>query len=412
MSADWLQQIAPSGAYGVALTALAWLLVVEGCRDFNARVIACGFLAAGTVVFYKAHLFVANAFLIWVAPSLLVPGLRPARRLGWSVSAVAVYLGLASLTRFVPSAPILRLDGSGMHHYVDQLAFNLGDGWAKKAFSLTPDAPFSEALFKGTAHLFLGTFGVFGPVCLVLAFWLAWRRGEPRRVRVAIALFPVAIIANYLVMSLGLAPDEGSVTTSDELMHRPLVWAYFAVASWVGGAAYEGVFKPMMSRFRIVKTLLLPIVLGLFLVPFVCGINVQVGPAWGKELTETRVPADLVRCATFLREQTRRGDLVLDSSRDPRLVLGALSERPEFVVDYFIKRFQPLLARRLEEASALERMTDVEAIHRYAADRRIRWYVLHPGDRVAWPLSQMEPPAFQAGEFRVYSLRQPPDGAY
>ncbi len=69
LSADWLQQIAPSGAYGVKRSRWRGGLVVEGCRDFNARVIACGFLAAGTVVFYKrAHLFVANAFLIWVAP--------------------------------------------------------------------------------------------------------------------------------------------------------------------------------------------------------------------------------------------------------------------------------------------------------------------------------------------------------
>ncbi len=272
-----------------------------------------------------------------------------------------------------------------MHHYVDQLAFTLGDGWAKKAFSLAPDAPFSEEALQGDGPPVSGDVRRGVRTGLPGAGVLGWRGDEASRgakVCVAIALFPVAIIANYLVMSLGLGVPgrEGSVTTSDEAMRPGRSSGRTSRTRHGWGAAYEGGLLPMMSRFRIVKTLLLPIVLGLFLVPFVCGINVQVGPAWGKELTETRVPADL----SALRDVPSRTDPTWRSRSGLTCAIRVLcwvllSEPPGVRGGLLYQAFPAAPGRRLEEASPLERMTDNEAIHRYAADRRIRWYCAPPG---------------------------------
>ncbi len=114
LSYHWLQQVAPTGTYGVALGALAWWLVFEGCRTRNRRAVGLGWLAAGLVVLYKAHIFVRCACPIWLAPPLLIPGIAARWRVVWFVSALAVFLAITALARFIPAVPILRSDGSGM----------------------------------------------------------------------------------------------------------------------------------------------------------------------------------------------------------------------------------------------------------------------------------------------------------
>ena len=53
----------------------------------------------------------------------------------------------------------------------------------------------------------------------------------------------------YLIMSLGLAYDKNQVGTPDELLHRPFVWAYFVVCSWVAGAIYMWKFGNYVPRW-------------------------------------------------------------------------------------------------------------------------------------------------------------------
>ena len=411
LSYDWLQQIAPGGAYGVALLAISWLLLFEAGRSGRAAVFAGSFLAAGLVLGYKAHLFVANAFLIWAAPSFLACGARPLRRVAWFSFALGSFLAVVSLARHVPSAPLLRLDGSGLKTYLGQLAFNLSDGPAKRFLAVTPETPWLPDLGRGIVHLLLGTFGAFGPACLALVFPMVRRRedGDSGRTRTAVVLFPIVVVVNYLVMSLGLAPDEQSLTGAHELQHRPLVWAYFAVAAWTGGAFHETLLKGWLQRSRRLRALLLPALAGLLCVPLVLGVNVQDGPGWGQQLTRAAMPVDLFECARFLRERGRPGDVIQDSARDPVLALSALSERPEFAVDFWDPRFKTLLAGRLEALRGLERIADRDQLFREASAHRLRWYVLHPGTgaRLDWPRSFLAEPAFVSGGYRVYHFPGP-----
>ncbi len=71
-------------------------------------------------------------------------------------------------------------------------------------------------------------------------------RGADRRA--GTALFPVLVTATYLIMALGLALDDRTAHMPDELLHRPLVWAYFAVAAWTLGCSYEVVLKSRLAR--------------------------------------------------------------------------------------------------------------------------------------------------------------------
>ncbi|SIO45737.1 hypothetical protein SAMN05444166_4891 [Singulisphaera sp. GP187] len=72
----WLQQIAPAGQYAVAILAVAWILMFEGCRTGRLSLVALAFLATGLALHYKAHLFVAAALVIWVYPALFLTRFR------------------------------------------------------------------------------------------------------------------------------------------------------------------------------------------------------------------------------------------------------------------------------------------------------------------------------------------------
>ncbi len=76
LSYHWLQQVAPAGLYGVAILAVAWLLMFEGCRSGRRLLVMLAFLTTGFTLHYKAHLFVAAAFLVWIYPGLFLRGVR------------------------------------------------------------------------------------------------------------------------------------------------------------------------------------------------------------------------------------------------------------------------------------------------------------------------------------------------
>src|SRR5215472_38888 len=70
LSYGFLQQVNPGGYYGVACAALAWIFIFDGCQTGRYRSILLGYAVALLTVFYKAHVFVANAFLIMMYPLL------------------------------------------------------------------------------------------------------------------------------------------------------------------------------------------------------------------------------------------------------------------------------------------------------------------------------------------------------
>ncbi len=235
----WLAQVGPALVYGVAMIAVAWVLVFEGCRAGRLGLVAAGFVAAGLTTVFKAHLFVANAFLIWVYPAFFLRAFHLRTRLAWLGFSVATFAAAVRLSQGRASIPILRLDGSGLKAYLMQVLFNLNDESMRQLFRVTPTTTWTHDLIIGIVHLTLGTFGLFALAFPILAILQAMRgRGAEAWARIETALFPMIVVMNYLIMSLGLARDDRVRYHSDELLHRPLVWAYFAVAAWTGGCVY------------------------------------------------------------------------------------------------------------------------------------------------------------------------------
>ena len=409
LSYFWLAETGPTMTYGVALIAVAWALVFEGCRAGRLGLVAAGFAAAGLSVAFKAHLFVANALLIWAYPAFFLRGYSRRARLAWLAFAVATFGAAARASGRFDGVPLLRLDGSGLKPYLTAVAANLNDPGIRRLLAVGPGTSPAHDLAAGLAHLTFGTLGAFAAAFPILGVILVAKGGPDRRARVETALFPALVTANYLVMALGLAPDDRTRHTPDELLHRPLVWAYFAVAAWASGGFYALALRPRLARPGPARAVVAAGVAALLAVPAYFGQGVQVGPGWGKEVTSIRLPVGFVRSAGFLRDHSARGDVVQGSRDDRWNVLGCLAERPVYVADTWRLEEQAdaRIVRRLGEMASFRRLSDPAEILAFAARRRIAWFVLDPEVPVRWPASILDRPAFEAGGFRVYRLAPP-----
>lgn len=406
LSYNFMQQVNIGGLYGVACAALAWLFVLRGCRVGSFAAIVVGLAIAGITLFYKAHVFVANAFLVLIYPCLFFAGLRPWRRLASACGVVVVFALALALSQQLERAPTIRFDGSGAAAYVARLAWNYEAGALQTYFDGVARGPLLHGwalAANGPAILLLSTFGAWLPIAFGCGFALR------RRVPLAILMFPALVLANYLAMAFGLALDTKGIGSPDELLNRPLVWAYFVVAAWSGGALFLLAFGDSLPKSATARVGLGAALIACFAFPWTNGHNLQTYPRWSGFETyasANSVPTCIVRAAEFLREKSSVGDVIQDSENDPRFVVTGLSERQGYV-SFADNRPPPLMDDRLRDLASWRQMSDAAAVRRFAVEHGIAWYLLRPTTAVAWPSEILQMPAFECEGFRVYRFAGP-----
>lgn len=408
LSYAFMQQIGTGGLYGVACIAVAWMFLLPGCRNGQLAAVAVGYAFTLLAVAYKAHLFVANAFLVMIYPCIFLKRPDARWRLLAGLGLVAAFLSAAAFSQRFESIPLLRLDGSSIHEYAGILAM-LYDPGALKAFfgrELTSAKGWALPFFTATAIL-LSTFGLWLAACPAAAFFARKKAG-------AAALFlPFFVVANYLVMSLGLAMDTKNIALHEELVHRPFVWAYFLVAAWTGGAAYAVFFGDRLPGTVLGRCIAGGMLLAGLAVPATFAHNLQTMPAWPEWAsfrTMDSVPSSLVKACAYLRKHAGPRDVVQDSENDSRLVVTALSERQDFASRpaKTPAKMTPELTRRLDGLANFRKLPDEAALMAFARDNGIAWYLLEPSSSVAWPAAFLDAPEYRSGKYRVYRLSASP----
>jgi len=404
LSYHFFVQVAPSGLYGIACVAIAWMFVLDGCKAGRLVSILSGYTVLIITIVYKAQFFVANALLLLIYPCIFFRGLKTHWRLLSAIVLVIVFCFVVTLFQHVDRVPTLRLDGSALKPYTMFLLERSGPGLFKSFYQafLLPTQPNVMFAFYAIRMLLLYTFGVWTVICL---FTLIALRAT---IQPAAILFPVFVIVNYVIMSLGLAMDTKGVGQPEELLHRPFVWAYFVVVAWSGAAAYTCLFGkgPPESKFsRIVAAI---IVISSLAVPLIFGRNLQTLPfasAFKSYKALNPVPTGLVEACSYLRTHSQPKEIIQDSENDPTFCVTGLAERQEFAVDYklWAKIYNPPgLRERLDELAAYKNMTNETDVIEFAKRNKISWYILRPESKVAWPVSILRRPAFRAGDYRVY----------
>ena len=405
MSYHWLTQISPGAPYGLALLAVAWLFVILGCTQGNRVQVLIGWLVGGLVVFYKAHFFIASALLLLAVPPLFFRGsffggaLNFRKRVLLAAGALVLYVGALFLVQKVPGIPPVRFDGSSVGHVV-KLVKGFTQPGAVRAFldaRIGFGQPLSANLFVGGPFVLFAALGLFVPLLALLAVCLR------KRMPPLLLVFPFLIIANFLVMFLGLALDFTS-STPDELSHRPFVVMYFVVVAWIGGAA--GLFLIEWERVaRVARHAIVALTIAAMAVPAFLGAGVHRN--WAMQMfSAVPVPMGLIRAATFIREHGDARDVFQDSGFDRLYAVAALAER-RIYVSHTLTRVpsnEDLIEKRSAGIERFMQLQSSTAIAETAERIGLRWFLLDPDDRVEWPSEIATRPVFESNGFRVYKF--------
>ena len=398
MSFHWLTQISPSATYGLAVLALAWLFVLRGCVQGNRVQLLTGWFVAGILIFYKLHFFIASALLLWLVPPLFFQSsLGRAKRVLWAAAALGLYLIGLVAARKVPGFPLLRLDGSGTRDMLGLIQKFNPPGFLRDFLvnRIGLEIPLSSNLLVGIPYVLLAALGLGLPLLVVLAIRLR------KHTDVILVLFPLLVIANFLTMFFGLAPDF-SRSTPDELLHRPVMVVYFVIVAWVGGATGQWLIESRRLG-RCARPVLIGLAILLLPVPAHFGSGVQ--GMWSmRKFSPVRVPIGLVRAAEYMRNHGNAQDRFQDSQFDRTYVVAAMSDRRAYaartltLIPYNSER----LEARIEEIHRFTKMRNPTAIAGTARLLGLQWFLLAPGDQVGWPDELVNHPAFELNGYRVY----------
>ena len=399
----WLQHIAPGGLYGVAMAGTALILVLQGAREGRRLWIVSGVVVGALVALFKVHVFAAAFPLLLSFAILAWP---PGKRLRWVILGVCMAMGVALLplaNRFYVG-PSVHFDLSGNPQYLKLLA-RMATGTRVESWYqvFSTDHPFPSHPTQAIGLILLSALGIFALVTPLVWLLAAWRKTW--QVSEGISIAAVAIL---LLITFGLSGD----LRSNELIHRPFVWAYWLVASLTAGRLFSMVAggRPQLSTRAIAVG-----IIALTLVPAWYGSGLQRGKWSGADAhSNLRVDRGLVDCAHYIRGHPPANAVAQDSHLDdlPVPILGGLSDRrsfaarPKFWIWVSNAFRESTYQEQLRKLQSLQQATNVPDLQRCVRETGIRWYVIHPGDSYAWPIEFRERPAFESNGYKVYDMQR------
>lgn len=328
---------------------------------------------------------------------LFLPGWATRQRILGLFLLTGIFGAVIAFSQTIPGVPVIRLDGSGLMRYSNLILSNQTERFLQEAFAALFAASAGNWPYRALVFfLFLShvTFGLFSLIYLVQL--RRRRRADDSRVW----LFPLIVGGLYLLMAAGLALDDRRVGTTEELLHRPFVWAYYVMVLWGGAVTYRRLFDDgppagNAGRWTLAITALL-----LLLVPARFGAGIQTLATWG--FGHQRLPAGLVVAADFIRLNSPRRDVVQDARIAPGMILSALSERQAFVSRTNGTRESDALRARVQALNELNSVRDRGQVKAFMKQNGIQWYLINPDDEVRWAETLGRPPAYESGGYRVY----------
>ena len=392
LSYYFMSQVNLGMLYGIACAALAWLFVLEGCRRGQLQTVLLGYVFLGICLFYKAHIFVANSYLLLMFPVLFFTPLQRRWRVAIGLAVTVLFVAVVAFSQTNPRVPVMRLDGSGISDYLILLLRDYDPGMLKSFFTrvfLRESHGKPLQLMYALALLSLSTFGLW---TLLLPLAVA---GARKRVAVPLLWFPLLAVANYLVMAIGLAQDTRGVGTPEELLNRPLVWAHFVAAALGAGLLYHTWAARVLPHDPLRGRLSAAAVL----VAALCGTCYW---APGLQGVSNTVPTCLVDAAAFIRAHGKSTDIVQDAAGDPQFTLTALSERQLYVGAVGFGGGRPEQPARRDEILRFMRLPEAAQLEQFTATRGIVWFLANPGPVLGWPAEISEHPIFTCGGYRLY----------
>lgn len=404
----WLQEVDPGGLYGVAIAGVALAIVAMGWRARRLGWITSGVFLGALVAVFKVHIFVASFPLIFSFAALAWPS-RPPKK--WLALGLCIAIGVivTQVAGHFHIGPGVHFDFSGNAWFWKFLA-NMAkqtpvELWYQVFLrnNLFPSyLPLAIGLLLISA---LGIFAILAPFTCLLAL--------RRKNWTAPNTLSVAAIGILLLMTFTLSRNT-TLGLADELNHRPFVWAYWLVASLVGGYLFSIVI-PRLSHRRVL--LFWVAYFSFLLVPVYCGAGLQRG-GWPGAQAHSSLTIDrgLIECARYIRGQASATAIVQDSQLETSFpILSALAERPSFAgrTKFWVRISnafrQSSYRTQLEKLKNLETASNLADLQHSARETGIKWFVCHPDDHYPWPREFLDHPVFESNGYKVYEMQRSSD---
>ncbi|MEI6416942.1 MAG: hypothetical protein WCO92_04405 [Verrucomicrobiota bacterium] len=405
LSCQFHLHVGPASFYGIGCGALSWLLMIQGCRLKKVPLVFGGWFSLGMMVVYKAQLFVANTFVLLLFPCFFFLRCDKWKRIFAAAIGALIFFTVVAFSQRYDCIPIIRFNGGGINKYFKLLSewTNIG---ALHSFLLENlwQHPLSfpwYQLLAGTM-LYFCTLGLWGIGVIVVVVFLR------RKVDLIVWSFPFWIIVNYLVISMGLCMSSRNVGYPEELVNRPLMWAYFAVVTWTAGGFYFLLCGNQLPKTWLGRVVAGFILLGSLMMPLTFAHGLQTMPMWNITLKSNALPVAMVEALDVIKQRSCVGDIVQGSETDPLCVVSGLTERQNYMMSTRNKdwRADPeILAKRVKELESFKQMTTEGELKTFINTHPITWYLLRPETKVAWPDSFKNSAVFQSGGYRVYKLQ-------
>jgi hypothetical protein len=403
----WLQQVGPAGLYGVSTAALSVVLLQQWSARRSRRALLGAWAFGILTVWFKAQIFAVLMPLLVLLAILWWPGAYPGRRLALAALAVALGVALAAALIHYRLTPDFGPSRAYLEEYNRTLSYDFPEGFCKRVFSATGQELGGVRYYTlSIAICALATLGVWLPLgaLLLVASWRAPVRSY--------GALPCVVVLLYLSMYACLNDYALVGHNKWELTHRPFVWAYFVAASWCGARLYLALASRPRGR-RLVRPATIALASVLLLpLPWRMGRCIQEGKTfWKASCANLAYPRGLVESGRWIARAGSRREIVQDGRYDENFLLGGLSERRSYLArpTTFLRDKSPKVRaeveRRKGRLEAMKASTTRGQLAAFARQTGIRWYVLHPGDVVAWPADVLDRPAFADRGFRVYDLR-------
>jgi hypothetical protein len=386
----WLEQFATGGSYatGVALVVIA--LAVLARRDQSARAFWLAVAASAGVMAFRSQVFLPFA----IAGILLCLVLWRPSRGSIRVAGVAAILAIGMLGALVaeqiPRAPHLLTGG-----WPDPIEFTRQySSFGPAIYRQMLDAvftrvPYPIALTVASAYLLFAASGAMLIAYLVGAAWCRQRGIMP-----VDRFVPLAFITAFVVVLL-LPPVRTVPWEPFEMQHRQFVLLYAVLAVWSGSFAAAFAVARLGSRatsaVATAACLLLP-------VPFLLSGSVQLpggkgrdaNLAWADLYVNQMIPPELAEAATFVREHSKRSDVVMATNTYLCGPLRALSERdilfPEPCEPRDVTPVSTTPSRASPPGSLQRRMLDASSYDDFVAlapEGNVGWFMLYANESPA-----------------------------
>jgi hypothetical protein len=387
--------------YAVALMGLALALIMGGLTSDDRRPMWVGLVAAAFVVWFKAPVAVAYAFVTCALGLAFLPHSSSRQRAVLSAGALVGLILSVAILRRLPGVPTLGWATTGPPAtVVAMLGLALPTGLIGMLFS----GPFQAAqssvgrLSIGAAVALLGYFGVFA-----LLSPLGVRQALRLRLPRPIIAYQGLVILNLLVVALLLAPNASGRGDPYEIIHKTFAWPYFVTVTWLG-AILGGTLVARLERATAGKALTALLVALACAVPVAFGDRTLSGIGWAGH-SGILMPQGLHESAMFLKDKSSADAIVQmqPPNLDAWMMLPAVSERVAFVATYGGPRQRQAEERRRRDLmTGVLQTADAVSARRALDDAGIDWLVTETGQSPPW--LQRLTPDFASGSYRVYRV--------